>query len=180
MTRLLTIFLVFICTSTFSQEKDSIDKFVHRTTILSTIIPGSGHIHNLKIKPSNKKSNLWWKLPVIYGGISAAAYSFFFNQNEYKLILNERLARQDGASPSYMQLYSSNDLKIIQGIYGRRRDLSFIAFLGIYALQIIDSNVEAHLFLFDDNDDLSLTIKSESNFNYSGGFTPMLSLTYNF
>ena len=39
MTRLLTIFLVFICSSIFSQEKDSIDKFIHRTTILSTIIP---------------------------------------------------------------------------------------------------------------------------------------------
>ena len=60
----------------------------------------------------------------------------------------------------------------------KRRDLSFIGILGIYTLQLIDANVEAHLFLFDSSDNLSLDISFSSTFIYNKRITPLLSMNY--
>lgn len=182
------IFLLFLFTNfnfSFAQDekpRKNIDseKFIHRSTILSSIIPSAGQIHNNKIKPANVHSRLWWKLPIIYGGIITAGYSFVFNQTEYNLIKEERLSRQDGNFPVEYPLYEENDLEIIQDIFRKRRDLSFIAFLGIYALQLIDANVEAHLFLFDSDDDLSFKIDVQPVLNNNTKFTPTLSMRYRF
>jgi hypothetical protein len=38
----------------------------------------------------------------------------------------------------------------------RNRDLNYLLFVGIYALNIIDAQVDAHLSGFDIGDDLSL------------------------
>ena len=47
----------------------------------------------------------------------------------------------------------------MQEDYRRLRDISLISFFGVYLLQVIDANVEAHLFQFDTDDKLSLTLK---------------------
>ena len=84
----------------FAQTNDTLDKhkFTHRSTILSSIIPGSGQIHNNKIKPVNLNTRLWWKLPIIYGGLGTASYLIQFNHQEFKTIKDERLSRQNGNS----------------------------------------------------------------------------------
>jgi hypothetical protein len=156
------------------------DQFIHRTTVLSALIPGAGQIHNNKIKPVNIHSRLWWKLPIIYGGISSATYFFIYNLSEHSIVKNERLNRIDGSLPNYYSDYSDENLKIIQELYRRRRDLSFIAVLGIYTLQLIDANVEAHLFLFDSSDNLSLNINALKLRNTKNGFIPQLTMTYRF
>ena len=43
-------------------------------------------------------------------------------------------------------------------LFRRYRDLSYLALAGIYVLQIIDANVDAHMRFFDSNDDLSFSI----------------------
>jgi hypothetical protein len=45
--------------------------------------------------------------------------------------------------------------------FRRNRDLSALAFLAVYALNIIDATVDAHLSDFDISDDLSLNIEPE-------------------
>ena len=71
-------------------------------------------------------------------------------------------------------------LKTIQDQFRRQRDLSIIAFLGVYALQIIDANVEANLFLFDSSDKLTLNISAESFSTINNKFTPALAMSYRF
>jgi len=72
-------------------------------------------------------------------------------------------------------------LKILQSQYQRWRDLSVISFLGIYILQIIDANVEAHLFLFDSSDKLSFHLSPPTiNTDFRSLNTPQLALTYRF
>ena len=75
---------------------DSLDKekFIKRSTVISALIPSAGQIHNTKIKPDHIRSRLWWKIPVIYGGISTTGYLIYFNQNEFKNISTERLNRK--------------------------------------------------------------------------------------
>jgi hypothetical protein len=187
MIRQLLLLLILLSNFNFSfaQEENTrkdidTDQFIHRSTFLSAIIPSAGQIHNNKIKPDDVHSRLWWKLPIIYGGISAAGYLFIYNLNEYSLIKKERLSRQDGNFPVYYPSYEADDLTVIQDIFRKRRDLSFIAFIGIYALQLIDANVEAHLFLFDSDDDLSFKIDAHPLLGNSKRFTPTLSVRYRF
>ena len=106
--------------------------------------------------------------------------SFILIKMNLKNIRTERLDRQNGAAPNIYAFYSSSQLKILQEQYRRLRDISVISFLGFYLLQVIDANVEANLFLFDTDDNLSLKMDIK---NYNGTpqlFIPSLTFTFRF
>ena len=174
--------LIFLVSAKAQVNIDSIDKekFVKRSTVLSSLIPAGGQVHNNLIKPNHIKSRIWWKVPVIYGGMATAAYYIYFNQNEFSAIRSERLDRQNGATPSLYPYYSSSQLKIIQEQYRRYRDISVISLLGVYLLQVIDANVEANLFLFDTDDNLSMQFSVLPTFTNTTSFSPALTLNYRF
>tara|TARA_Y100000991_G_C21967725_1_gene347749 strand:+ start:360 stop:938 length:579 start_codon:yes stop_codon:yes gene_type:complete len=174
--------LIFLVSAKAQVNIDSIDKekFVKRSTVLSSIIPAGGQVHNNLIKPNHIKSRIWWKVPIIYGGMATAAYYIYFNQNEFSAIRSERLDRQNGATPSLYPYYSSSQLKIIQEQYRRYRDISVISLLGVYLLQVIDANVEANLFLFDTDDNLSMQFIVLPTFTNTTSFSPAISLNYRF
>ncbi len=164
-------FTLIILNSSYGQVENKEINFAKKATNLACIIPGSGHVYNNKNKPENVYSRVWWKLPIIYGGLGASGYLTYFNINEYNLIRNERLSRQNNPS-SYLIQYSDSQLKYLQEDYRRLRDISIISFIGIYMLQIIDANVEAHLFQFDTDDKLSFDFKP----NFTGIYND---ITYN-
>jgi len=174
--------LIFLVSAKAQVNIDSIDKekFIKRSTVLSSLIPAGGQVHNNLIKPNHIKSRIWWKVPVIYGGMATAAYYIYFNQNEFSAIRSERLDRQNGATPSLYPYYSSSQLKIIQEQYRRYRDISVISLLGVYLLQVIDANVEANLFLFDTDDNLSMQFTVLPTFTNTTSFSPALTLNYRF
>ena len=174
--------LIFLVSAKAQVNIDSIDKekFVKRSTVLSSLIPAGGQVHNNLIKPNHIKSRIWWKVPIIYGGMATAAYYIYFNQNEFSAIRSERLDRQNGATPSLYPYYSSSQLKIIQEQYRRYRDISVISLLGVYLLQVIDANVEANLFLFDTDDNLSMQFSVLPTFTNTTSFSPALTLNYRF
>ena len=174
--------LIFLVSANAQVNIDSIDKekFVKRSTVLSSLIPAGGQVHNNLIKPNHIKSRIWWKVPIIYGGMATAAYYIYFNQNEFSAIRSERLDRQNGATPSLYPYYSSSQLKIIQEQYRRYRDISVISLLGVYLLQVIDANVEANLFLFDTDDNLSMQFIVLPTFTNTTSFSPAISLNYRF
>ena len=174
--------LIFLVSANAQVNIDSIDKekFIKRSTVLSSLIPAGGQVHNNLIKPNHIKSRIWWKVPVIYGGMATAAYYIYFNQNEFSAIRSERLDRQNGATPSLYPYYSSSQLKIIQEQYRRYRDISVISLLGVYLLQVIDANVEANLFLFDTDDNLSMQFTVLPIFTNTTSFSPALTLNYRF
>lgn len=174
--------LIFLVSANAQVNIDSIDKekFIKRSTVLSSLIPAGGQVHNNLIKPNHIKSRVWWKVPVIYGGMATAAYYIYFNQNEFSAIRSERLDRQNGATPSLYPYYSSSQLKIIQEQYRRYRDISVISLLGVYLLQVIDANVEANLFLFDTDDNLSMQFIVLPTFTNTTSFSPALTLNYRF
>ena len=174
--------LIFLVSAKAQVNIDSIDKekFIKRSTVLSSLIPAGGQVHNNLIKPNHIKSRIWWKVPVIYGGMATAAYYIYFNQNEFSAIRSERLDRQNGATPSLYPYYSSSQLEIIQEQYRRYRDISVISLLGVYLLQVIDANVEANLFLFDTDDNLSMQFTVLPIFTNTTSFSPALTLNYRF
>ena len=122
-----------------------------KAAILSTILPGAGQIYNKK----------YWKVPVIYIGIAALAYSINFNEQQYNTYRVAYMCNTDTdkTNDRYINGYSTSNLFTIQKAYNRYRDLSVIGMGLLYILNIIDASVDAHLFTFDVGDNLSFNIQ---------------------
>ena len=179
MIRFFIYFLFLFSNKIFSQSLNYLDqgKFTKKSTLLSCIVPGLGQFHNNQIRPLNVKNRLWWKVPIIYTGIGTTWYLVNFNNKEFKKIRNERVSRNQGNTPQDYPFYTTDQLKIIQDDYRRLRDLSIISFIGVYVLQIIDANVEAHLFLFDISDHLGIKVKPTFQIgNETNYFTTQISI----
>lgn len=120
-----------------------------KATILSAILPGAGQVYNKK----------YWKVPILYGGIAVTGYFLSDNLKNIKNYKEDYIAETDG-DPNTINNSGFGDEQLLNLIdtYKSWRDLSYISFAVIYALNIIDANVDAHLFYFDVSDDISLNI----------------------
>ncbi len=118
-------------------------------TIRSAMLPGLGQIYNKK----------YWKVPVIYAGLGASGYFIVRNTRQYNEFRDALIARNDpDATDAYQGIYTEQQLNTIKSTYRRWRDLSYISFIAVYVLQVVDANVDAHLYDFDVSDDLSLRL----------------------
>lgn len=116
----------------------------------SAIVPGLGQLYNKR----------WWKVPLVYGGFVGIGLVYEFNQRQYKKFLTEAQYRQDDptkANPAWKG-YETDGIIRIKDDYRRTRDLSILAGVAFYAVQIIEAYVDAKFFGFDVSDDLSLKI----------------------
>ena len=131
-----------------------------KATMMSIAVPGLGQIYNDIKKPEGFKSRLWWKLPLIYGGIGTSIYFVIQNQKSYTFYRNERLDLQNDINSLYsISGYSDSQLKSITDQYSRWRDLSIVAVLGVYLINIVDANVSGNLLHFDSSNDLSIIVQ---------------------
>lgn len=125
-----------------------------RAAFYSAIFPGLGQIYN--------KS--YWKLPLVYLAIGIPTYYYIANTkqfNRYQAAYKRRLAgftddefygnRSDG-----QPRFSTEGLQRAQQFYRRNQELSILFIAGLYALNIIDANVDAHLQQFNVDENLSL------------------------
>lgn len=119
---------------------------VQKATLRSALIPGWGQVYNKK----------WWKVPIIYAGLGTTAYLAVDNHNTYQIFINAFESRlDDNTANDQLLQYNERQLIELQDIYRRWRDLSIIIGGLIYALNILDAHVDAHLFDFDLSDDLT-------------------------
>lgn len=150
-----------------------------KATIMSAVLPGLGQTYNRK----------YWKLPIIYGGFAGLLYSIGFADKRYKNYKEAYILRVDGDPKTIDKYdpqkdndevkYSQDGLLQLKEYYRKNRDLSYILTAGLYILNIIDANVDAHFFDFDISKDLSLNITPHiyNNTAFSGGVTASLGLT---
>lgn len=135
---------------------------VSRATWLSVAFPGLGQIYNKK----------YWKLPIVYGALGTTVYFAIDNNRQYQLFLNAFNARiDDDPNNETFTQFDERQLIELQNIYRKWRDLSIILTGLGYALNVLDAYVDAHLFYYDIDDDLSMhwqpTVISTP---YSNGF----------
>jgi hypothetical protein len=140
-----------------------------KATMMAVSFPGLGQIYNRK----------YWKIPFVYAGFGALAYSASFNAKHYVQYLK---AYQDfiDAIPqtnSYLkilppdidpstydpvknsstyQAYGDAMLRMVD-YYKRYRDLSYIGIGAWYLLSVLDANVDASLFNYDISNNLDIT-----------------------
>ena len=126
---------------------DSARKQIRTATLLSTALPGSGQVYNKK----------YWKVPIVYAGLGACIYYIKRNtdsMNHFRSALVAEL--DDDALTINTTGYNSSQLDEIVDTYTRWRDISWMVTAGVYILNIIDANVDAHLRQFEVSDDLTL------------------------
>lgn len=119
-----------------------------KATYLAMVLPGAGQIYNKKI----------WKAGIVYAGIAGLVY---FNRanvdslKKYELIYTYKIDEDPNTIDNYPDL-STTSAKNFRDFHRRNRDISILGFVGLYAIQIIDANVDAHLKEFKVNEELSL------------------------
>lgn len=138
-----------------------------RAAFYSAVLPGLGQAYN----------HSYWKIPIVYAAIGTGVYAYTFNNNEYHRFRDAFKRRRAGfTDDEFYDLnnsgvepgnpdFSDQALQDAQDRYQRDRDLALLITIGLYALNIIDANVDAHLKQFNVDDDLGLDIRPYLEYN---------------
>lgn len=170
---LLIFLLTVIFSGAFAQTKDSSSivklpatksgfTIPQKATLLS-LMPGCGQIYNQK----------YWKVPVIYVGFGVLAYATIKNQQFYddvRLAYLQRLNKEAVTNPEYANV-PTEMLFGLREYYRKNRDLSVIGMVGLYAFNLIDAAVDAHLREFDVTDKLSFQVKPVYQVGLAGNYS---------
>lgn len=136
-----------------------------KAAFYSAILPGLGQAYNKK----------YWKIPIVYGALGTGIYFYIDNNNEYNKYRDAYKRRLAGftddefwgtlenGAPLASPRISDDGLIRAQRTLRRNKEVSLLVTLGIYALNIIDANVDAHLLQF--NVDENLALKPHYQFN---------------
>ena len=152
-----------------------------KAAFYSAILPGLGQAYNKK----------YWKIPLVYVALGTGIVIYLDNDKQYdryRGAFKSRLAGFDtdefwGTDTSGDPLSTpqiSNDALIrAQRTLSRNREISLLVTIGIYVLNIIDANVDAHLLQY--NIDENLALKPHFKVNQFDAATNLgLTLGFNF
>ena len=165
MNKFITYIIVFLISNfNYCQNKEYEKEFEMslrppKATYYSAILPGLGQAYNKK----------YWKIPIVYGALASGIYFYKQNDKDYNRYRNaykRRLAGftddeffGNGLSPSI----SNDGLIRAQNTLKRNKELSILVTVGLYILNIIDANVDAHLLQYNLDDNLSIKPNIEIN-----------------
>jgi hypothetical protein len=158
--------LLFCYSFSYSQENltktDSVRVHpIRKSVVLSAILPGAGQFLNYSRTPVGKKgrNSIFWKIPLYYSALATTGYFLFTNQADQlslKREYNDRISTPsvNPLNPKWED-YDNEAVLTLHQRYLTRRDLSILAFGGVYLFQIIEAGIGAHFANFDISDDLS-------------------------
>ncbi|MFK5880029.1 MAG: DUF5683 domain-containing protein [Flavobacteriaceae bacterium] len=125
-----------------------------RAAFYSAILPGLGQAYNKK----------YWKIPIVYAALGVSTYAYIYNNDNYnrardafKLEKAGKPHEFDGSDGGVV--LSEETLERVQKSYKEDRDLSLLITVGIYALQIVEASVNAHLMQLNTIDDIDITFR---------------------
>ncbi|MGB3152575.1 MAG: DUF5683 domain-containing protein [Maribacter sp.] len=143
--------------SLFKKQKTINPLAPSKAAFFSAVLPGLGQIYNKR----------YWKVPIVYGAIGGSIYAYTWNNDNYQRFRTAFKRRRAGfTDDEFFDINGDNlatdppdldsgDLENQQERFQRDRDLWLVVTIGLYALNIIDANVDAHLKQFNIDDDLS-------------------------
>ena len=144
-------------------SKSTFQPDAQKSVWFAAVVPGLGQIYNRQ----------YWKVPIIYGGALGLAYGITWNDRmfvDYKKGYVDLMDKDPNTNyfeyllPEGVTLNNSNKdyytrvIKTKLDNYRRYRDLCIIASAVFYLLTIIDAYVDAQMFDYDINPDLSLEV----------------------
>jgi len=147
----------------------------NKAALFSAIIPGLGQAYNKK----------YWKMPIVYATIGTTLYFGISSQrnfNKYREAYRLRLDNDPNTIDEFDGILSDSGIEGNIDFYQRNRDLSFILAGLFYVLNIVDAAVDAHLFHFPKNDNLSFNLQPNleltQNNQVSKGFKLVINLWF--
>lgn len=138
-----------------------------KAAFYSAILPGLGQAYNKR----------YWKVPIVWGALGVGIYAYTFNNNEYNRFRDAFKRRRAGFTDD--EFYDINNSGIVPGSPDitdealqnaqeraqTDRDLALAITIGLYVLNIVDANVDAHLKQFNVDEDLAIDIKPFLEYN---------------
>ncbi|WP_035716372.1 DUF5683 domain-containing protein [Christiangramia echinicola] len=140
-----------------------------KAAFYSAVLPGLGQAYN----------GSYWKIPIAYAGIGTGIYFYLENDKQYDRYRDAYKDRLAGRPDEFDNRITTDGLIRAQEFYQKNKEISILVTVGVYILNIIDANVEAHLRQFNVDEDLS--VKPNLDFDALSGKTNYgLTLNYNF
>jgi len=111
-----------------------------KAAFYSAVLPGLGQVYNKK----------YWKVPLVYAALGTGVYFYVDNNNGYDRYRTAFKLRESGRQDEFttdegIELVSDAGLKRAQEVFKKNRDLSLFVTIGMYILNIVEANVDAHL-----------------------------------
>ncbi len=111
-----------------------------KAAFYSAVLPGLGQMYNKK----------YWKVPLVYAALGTGVYFYVDNNNGYDRYRTAFKLRESGRQDEFttdegIELVSDAGLKRAQEVFKKNRDLSLFVTIGMYILNIVEANVDAHL-----------------------------------
>ena len=107
-----------------------------KALMFALVLPGLGQAYNRK----------YYKMPIVWAALGGAGWAINFNTQKYKEY-SKGFVDDPGE-------YTERGLQY----WRRNMELSYIAMIAVYALQVIDAFVDAQLYSWDVNEELSMGI----------------------
>ena len=129
-----------------------------KAAFYSAILPGLGQAYNKK----------YWKIPIVYAALGTGIYFYSTNNKEYNRYRDAYKSRLAGFKNDEFY-FDSQGNKLVeprvttdglqrgQKFYRKNKEISLLVTIGLYALNIIDANVDAHLMQYNVDEKLSLS-----------------------
>lgn len=160
----------FIVQDSLYQKRKAINPLApSKAAFFSAVLPGLGQIYNKR----------YWKVPIVYAVIGTGVYAYVYNDDLYDRFRAAFKRRRagfnddefwdlrtpgDGMIPETPDL-DLEDLQNQQERYQRDRDLALLLTIAMYALNIVDANVDAHLKQFNVDENLTFDLQPYLNVN---------------
>jgi len=116
------------------------EDYVHspsQAVMFALAVPGLGQAYNRK----------YWKIPIVWAAFGGAGYAIYFNGRNYRLASEEYALNPDDDLNERILRY-----------WRRNLELSYIGLIAVYALQVVDAYVDAQLYSWDVNENLSMRV----------------------
>ena len=107
-----------------------------RATLYALVLPGLGQAYNKK----------YWKIPIVWAAMGGVIYAINFNTQQYQQ-----------ASINFSENPSESNKYKLKG-WRRYMELSYIGLIVVYSLQVLDAYVDAQLYNWNVNDNLSIRV----------------------
>jgi len=139
-----------------------------KAAFYSAVLPGLGQAYNKK----------YWKIPFVYGALGTSIYFYKRNDANYNRYLTALKLKLDGKENEFGNIDISGLERGVK-FYKKQRDLMLFVTIGVYVLNILEANVDAHLP--DKKIDSDLSFKPSLSLQpISNDMAYGLTLNYNF
>lgn len=151
-----------------------------KAAFYSALLPGLGQAYNKK----------YWKIPIVYAALGTGVFFYIDNNKQYNRYRDAFKSRLAGFETDefYFDAFGNkleeprvtlDGLQRAQRLFRRNQEVSLLISIGLYALNIIDANVDAHLLQYNVDENLTLTPHYKFN-DINASNNVGLSLNFNF